>query len=263
MKIYGDVNVESGSEFNTTPETPSISSNTLVLDCSKGNIFVVNQNANINTLTLSNPQDGQHIKLLLQQSANGWTITWPGSFYFIGGNTLDASSGQINQLTATYSSALGGIWVAMLETNNAAGSGTVTSVALTDGSTTPIYTVSGSPITGSGTLTLTLNTENSNKVLAGPASGSAAQPTFRSLVWNDIPNLTYEEQTATAAQTVFNTTNVTTLANTSSKTYMEVFVNGVYQQQGSTKAYQVTGANQITFNAGLSLNSDVVFVGFA
>lgn len=71
------------------------------------------------------------------------------------------------------------------------GSGTVTSVGLADASGAPIYTVSGSPVTTSGTLTLTLSTETANKVFAGPTTGSAAQPTFRTLVAADIPSLSY------------------------------------------------------------------------
>lgn len=71
------------------------------------------------------------------------------------------------------------------------GSGTVTSVALSDGSSTPIYTITGSPVTTSGTLRFTLSTETANKVFAGPSSGGAAQPTFRSLVAGDIPVLPY------------------------------------------------------------------------
>ncbi len=68
------------------------------------------------------------------------------------------------------------------------GSGTVTSVGLSDASTTPIYAVSGSPVTSSGTLTLTLDTETRNTVFAGPSSGSAAQPGFRAIVGADLPN---------------------------------------------------------------------------
>jgi len=67
------------------------------------------------------------------------------------------------------------------------GSGTVTSAALSDGSTVPIYTISGSPITTSGTLTFSFNTEAANFVLAGPASGSTAvEPTFRALNAADV-----------------------------------------------------------------------------
>jgi len=64
-------------------------------------------------------------------------------------------------------------------------SGTVTSVGLT---MPAIFSVANSPITSSGTLGVTLATQNQNLVMAGPTSGTAA-PTFRSLVATDIPNL--------------------------------------------------------------------------
>lgn len=67
------------------------------------------------------------------------------------------------------------------------GGGTVGSVGLADGSTTALYTISGSPVTGSGTLTFTLKTQTANFVLAGPSTGSAAQPTFRALAVADLP----------------------------------------------------------------------------
>jgi len=62
--------------------------------------------------------------------------------------------------------------------------GTVTSVAATVPS---ILTLSGTPITTSGTLAFSLATQTANKVFAGPTSGSAAAPTFRSLVAADLP----------------------------------------------------------------------------
>lgn len=62
--------------------------------------------------------------------------------------------------------------------------GTVTSVGLAAPS---FLTVSGSPVTTSGTLTLTLTTQSANTVFAGPTSGGAAAPTFRSLVTADLP----------------------------------------------------------------------------
>jgi hypothetical protein len=73
-----------------------------------------------------------------------------------------------------------------------AGAGTVSSVAHT--LTVPgIFssTVTGSPITTSGTLadTISLVNQNANLVWAGPSSGSAALPTFRSLVAQDLPNV--------------------------------------------------------------------------
>ena len=73
-----------------------------------------------------------------------------------------------------------------------AGTGTVTSVAHT--LTVPgIFSsaVAGSPITSAGTLadTISLVNQNANLVWAGPSSGSAALPTFRSLVAQDLPNV--------------------------------------------------------------------------
>lgn len=63
---------------------------------------------------------------------------------------------------------------------------TVNSVGL---SLPSIFSVSNSPVTTTGTLTGTLVNQNANIVFAGPSTGSAAQPTFRSLVSDDIPNL--------------------------------------------------------------------------
>lgn len=68
------------------------------------------------------------------------------------------------------------------------GSGTVTSVGLALPS---FITVSGSPVSTTGTLTGTLATQNANLVFAGPSSGAAAAPTFRLLAATDIPSLSY------------------------------------------------------------------------
>jgi hypothetical protein len=70
---------------------------------------------------------------------------------------------------------------------SAAGGGTVTSVGL---SLPNLFTVTGSPVTASGTLTATLATQAANRVFAGPTTGADAAPTFRALVAEDIPALT-------------------------------------------------------------------------
>ncbi|KIP14094.1 hypothetical protein KY49_1548 [Burkholderia sp. MSHR3999] len=67
------------------------------------------------------------------------------------------------------------------------GTGTVTSVGLAMPSQ---FAVSNSPVTGSGTLTAVWNSQSAAQVLAGPASGAAAAPTFRALVGSDIPPFT-------------------------------------------------------------------------
>lgn len=66
------------------------------------------------------------------------------------------------------------------------GSGTVTSVGL---SLPNIFTISGSPVTTSGTLSATLANQSANQIFAGPTSGGAATPGFRSLVAADIPDI--------------------------------------------------------------------------
>lgn len=114
-----------------------------------------------------------------------------------GGYTLPAAS----------SGALGGIKIGytqnqknypvQLDSNNKAyvnvpwegggsgGGGTVTSV----GMTVPTgFSVTGSPVTGSGTLAVSLDSQAKNKVLASPANASGT-PSFRALVAADIPDL--------------------------------------------------------------------------
>lgn len=137
---------------------------------------------------------------------------WDGSFWVANAGTAGVSS--LNGLTGALTLAAGanititpsgGNTLTIAATSS--GSGTVTSVALADASTSPIYSVSGSPVTTAGTLSLTLATQTANKVFAGPTTGSPAQPTFRSLVSADIPALSYVTSVALADSTgLFNIT---------------------------------------------------------
>lgn len=71
------------------------------------------------------------------------------------------------------------------------GGGGLTSVGLSDGSTSPLYNVSGSPgnpLTSNGTLSFTLKSQGANLVVASP-DGTSGQPTARALVTTDIPAL--------------------------------------------------------------------------
>ena len=74
-----------------------------------------------------------------------------------------------------------------------AGTGTVTSITITAPGE---FTVSGAPITTSGTIVLTKATQTANTVYAGPTTGSAAQPAFRALDPADIPSLNASKITA-------------------------------------------------------------------
>src|ERR1017187_4709404 len=84
-------------------------------------------------------------------------------------------------------------------TGSSSGSGTVTSVGLT---LPNIFSVSGSPVTTTGSLTATLATQAANLVFAGPTTGADAAPTFRLLVAADIPALPYGTGTVTSVSVV-------------------------------------------------------------
>lgn len=81
-----------------------------------------------------------------------------------------------------------------------AGAGTVTSVALSPPS--GILAVSGSPVTTTGTLTLSASSVAANLVAAGPATGAASAWGFRSLVAADVPSLPYLPTSTTYAASV-------------------------------------------------------------
>jgi hypothetical protein len=86
------------------------------------------------------------------------------------------------------------------------GTGTVTSVAL---SLPAIFSVSGSPVTVSGTLTASLASQLQNLVWASP-NGSGGAPTFRALVNADLP--TSGVAAGTYASVTVNTRGVVTAA---------------------------------------------------
>lgn len=90
----------------------------------------------------------------------------------------------------------------------AASAGTVTSVALTAPS---IFTVSGSPVTTTGTLNFSLNSQTQNLFFASP-NGSSGAPTFRAIVAADVPTLN-QNTTGTASNiTASSNATLTTLS---------------------------------------------------
>jgi hypothetical protein len=141
------------------------------------------------------------------------TITsgmWQGSTIAIseGGTGQITASSAINALVPSQTGNTGKVlgtngtvvsWVAP------SGSGTVTSVGLSD--STGIFNITGSPVTGSGTLTLaSLQSQSANTFLAAP-NGSAGTPTFRTIVGADVPTL--NQNTTGTASNITATTNST------------------------------------------------------
>ena len=107
--------------------------------------------------------------------------------------SMGAASGQVLGYNGT-------TWAPV----NAGGSGTVTSVGL---ALPDFITVSGGPVTTTGTLTGTLAGQLANRVFAAP-NGASGTPIFRALVAADIPTLN-QSTTGTAA----NVTGIVALAN--------------------------------------------------
>ena len=117
----------------------------------------------------------------------------PGAKLDVAGNIKISGLTILNNLTYAWPSS--GIVADRVLTTDGSGNlrwaappssgGTVMSVGLSPAS---YFTLSGSPVTTNGTLSFAWSNQNSNLILAGPVSGSAA-PTFRGLVAADIPNL--------------------------------------------------------------------------
>src|SRR5271165_3636026 len=126
---------------------------------------------------------------------------------------------------------------------NAAGTGTVTSVALSLPAS--LFTVSGSPVTTGGTLTGTLISQTANEVFAAP-NGSAGVPSFRLLVAADIPSLAY-------------VTSVTASApiTSSGGTTPNIAVNSGNLTDVGTDGIVVTGGTGAVLGSGTSLAQHV------
>lgn len=131
-----------------------------------------------------------------------------------GGSGSGVSS--LNSLTGALSLVAGsGITITPSGTNitiaaTGGGSGTVTSVGLVD--STGLFTVTNSPVTTSGNLTLSaLASQTANTFLAAP-NGSSGAPAFRAILAADVPTLN-QNTTGTAANiTASSNSTLTTLS---------------------------------------------------
>jgi hypothetical protein len=137
------------------------------------------------------------------------------------------------------------------------GTGTLTSAALILPS---FITVSGSPITTSGTFVGTLANQTANKVFASATSGAAAQPTFRALVAGDIPALPYVLISDTAAMLAGVTLDrVLTNGNTSSRDATVGMFTATTRPTLYTPTIRVgtlSGSSNTSTQTGLNISTD-------
>lgn len=132
-----------------------------------------------------------------------------------GAITNSPSSGQVLSAAATGSSQRC-TWV----NNGGGGGGGVLSVGLTMPGQ---FSVGGSPVTSTGSFTVAWANQSANLIFAGPSSGAAAAPAFRSMVLGDMPtigtNTVLGNVTAgTAIPTALSTIQLTALVNVFSAT---------------------------------------------
>lgn len=104
----------------------------------------------------------------------------------VAGNPATVNNGDLwyNSTAHTLDAQINGSTVAL--GSGGGGSGTVTSVTFTGDGIVDSATPS-TAVTTSGTVTATVINQAINTVLAGPATGSTAAPSFRSLVAADLP----------------------------------------------------------------------------
>jgi hypothetical protein len=110
----------------------------------------------------------------------------------------------------------------------------VTSVAL---SAPSIFTVSGSPVTTTGTLTFSLNTQTTNLVFASP-NGSTGAPTFRSLAMADLPIQLYRENPSSPTVPSATGTNAVATGSGSVSALMggNVHAGGIFATAGDAQS---------------------------
>lgn len=176
-----------------------------------------------------------------------------------GVSSLDGLTGALTLVAGSGISIVDGVSTITISAMSSGGS--VTSVAL---SAPGIFSVSGSPVTTSGTLALALVTQSANTVWAGPTTGAADNPAFRLLVAADIPALPYASSTLTNSHIfVGNGSNVATdvalsgdatLANTGALTLATVNANvGSFGSASSVSAITVNAKGLVTAAASTSI----------
>jgi hypothetical protein len=228
-----------------------------LVNAQTGTTYTVVAGDNSKLITFSN---GSAVAVTLPQATGSFAAGWYTDVRNLGAGTvtITPTTSTINGtstlvLTTSQSARIVSDGTNYQLANSSTGtSGTVTSVALT---VPGEFSVSGSPITSSGTLAVTKATQSANTVFAGPTSGSAAAPTFRAIDKADIPVQSYATLTDGATVTWncnsvwVNNATLTMVHTTGSRTInLTNLVNGatgtlIVKQDSTGGAALVLGTN--------------------
>lgn len=173
---------------------------------------------------------------MLYRAASGW---------------VHLAAGTSGQVLTTGGAGANPSWTTPSTTGT--GTGTVTSVAL---SLPPDLTVSGSPVTSTGTLSAAWANQAAAKVFAAPASATGA-PSFRVLAATDLPSHSHPEaqriginnQTGTTYTAVLTDAGKMVRCSNASAIALTLPTGGVYTVGDVVMVRQV-GAGQVTASGG-------------
>lgn len=140
-----------------------------------------------------------------------------------------------------------GTWVTPPDTNSG---GTVTSISMTTPGAIFNTPVAITNPTTTPAIALSLINQSANTVLAGPSTGAATTPAFRSLVAADIPDISATYATLTGTQTLTNKT--LTSPTVSGGTINNAVIGGTTPAAASVTTLSVTGT--ISNSGTLRLN---------
>lgn len=110
------------TDYAETYTTPTISAGTLTLNIENGNVFRVSRNANISTITISNPPasgNAGSFTLIFDANGTSYTIAWPAAVKWPAGvaPTITTTAGR-SDVFVFYTNNAGTTWYAMTAAQN-------------------------------------------------------------------------------------------------------------------------------------------------
>jgi len=178
QEIYSSTHhVKIDNSINTPVITVTYAAST-TFDANLGEHFTETLTGNVTSSTLSNAVAGANYFFSICQDATGnRTFAWPSNFQ--NAPTIVATASKCTNVVGFYDGTNFDITGQWNTASGGAGTGTVTSVAMTMPGTIFNSSVSGSPITTSGTLAPSLVPVQAGYVLAGPVAAQGSNVSVR------------------------------------------------------------------------------------